>query len=380
MPWRWWAADLYPTLQAPEAITPPPIATENIASTPLVLSASTPNQWPVLFLSDTDAADVCALFERIFKHPMSAAFHAWKYADGRGLAAGIRDHEGYLVAHYGATLRVMQWGTATFTGVQVGDVMVAPEIRDVFAKFGPFGRVAQGFIRRYLGPENPYPIGFGFPNTRAGRLGQRLKLYWPVAQVWAWRWQPQVLASALTATATAQYRLLDLGLASDVGCIYELVTQMTADFSAKSIWWPVRNADWWRHRYVHHPHFSYRIYAVYPATAGSDTTVRPMGALVLKTTPDTGHCELMDWIGPLSFTSDVLAYAAHICASERQGSELELWSTEGIAAYFPTAWLELADARTVACEAMVTHEHLLGQSVSGLKHSVWLTGGDTDFR
>ncbi|MEN9843311.1 MAG: hypothetical protein RLZZ612_1140 [Pseudomonadota bacterium] len=380
MPWRWWAADLYPTyLPVPDASPPEPVAQE--AAPPPVLSASAPNQWPVLYLSDADAAEVCALFERIFKHPMSAAFRAWKYADGRGLATGMRDHEGRLVAHYGATLRAMQWGTAQFTGVQVGDVMVAPEIRDVFAKFGPFGRVAQGFIQRHLGPENPYALGFGFPNQRAGLLGQRLKLYWPVTQVWAWHWKPERLAANLAEAATTHYHPLDLMQAADCAELEVLVKQMTVDFSAQSLWWPIRNADWWRHRYVHHPHFDYRIYAVRPAAkAQADTPAAPLGALVLKITPETGLCELMDWIGPVSFTADVLAYAAHLCAHVLQGQTLELWGTEVIATRLPAAGLEQAEARVLACEAMVTHEHLLGHPVAALKHRFWLTGGDTDFR
>jgi Acetyltransferase (GNAT) domain len=344
---------------------------------PPVVSAakvSKAGQWPVLDLSAADAPDVCALFEAVFGHPMSAAFQAWKYADGRGMATGMRDDAGRLVAHYGGTLRVMQWGGTRFTGAQVGDVMVATQVRDVFARFGPFGRVARQFIQQYLGTGRPYPIGFGFPNARHVLLGRRLGLYWPVTQVLAWHWT----GAALCAQTQAQpmppttYQALDMAHADDRAQVDRWADDMAASFTPEQMLWPVRGGDWWRHRYTHHPHFTYQVHAVCPADACA-----PSGALVLKVTPSTGTWELMDWVGALPFCQEVLAHATAICTAA-QGTGLDMWCTEAVAAHLPAHWTQSA-TQSVACEVVVNDDHLLGQPIAPLRHSFWLTGGDTDF-
>lgn len=330
-------------------------------------------KWPVLDLTSVDASDVCELFQRVFAHPMSAAFQSWKYADGRGMATGMRDDQGRLVAHYGGTLRLMQWGNSRFTGVQVGDVMVAAEVRDVFARFGPFGRVARQFIQQYLGTGCPYPIGFGFPNARHVLLGRRLGLYWPVTQVLAWHWTRSVLSAHALArpVSSAIYQKLDMTKAEDRVLVDRWADEMAASFSVKNMLWPVRGGDWWRHRYSHHPHFTYQIYAVYP----SDPT-QPCGALVMKVTP-AGGWELMDWVGVLPFSYMVLPHAVAICtAADSDG--LEMWCTEAVAEYLSSEWTQAA-TRSVACEVVVNGDHLLGKPIAPLQRSFWLTGGDTDF-
>ena len=330
-------------------------------------------KWPVLDLTAVDAPDVCDLFQRVFGHPMSVAFQSWKYADGRGMATGMRDDQGRLVAHYGGTLRLMQWGDARFTGVQVGDVMVAAEVRDVFARFGPFGRVARQFIQQYLGADRPYPIGFGFPNARHVLLGRRLGLYWPVTQVLAWHWTRPVLSdqAPVRPVSSAAYQELDMAKAQDRAQVDRWADEMASSFSSEHMLWPVRGGDWWRHRYSHHPHFTYQIHAVYPSGQ-----TEPCGALVMKVSPN-GCWELMDWVGALPFSRMVLAHAFAICTAAN-GESLEMWCTEAVAAHLSPEWTQAA-TRNVACEVVVNGDHLLGQPIAPLQNSFWLTGGDTDF-
>lgn len=336
--------------------------------------------WPVQHLGPADAADVCRLFEQVFGQPMSVSFHAWKYADGRGMATGMRDDQGQLVSHYGGTLRVMQWGSAVFTGAQVGDVMVASHVRDVFAKFGPFGRVARAFIRHYLGEGRPYPIGFGFPNQRAALLGRRLGLYWPATQMLAWQWPRAVWAvcdAAAPLPNPSVYRMLDLHQAADAVAIDQwLMPSLHHDLSRQDMLWPVRGSDWWRHRYTNHPHFSYRVYGVTAPTSAEDSLWR--GALVLRVNEDTGTWELMDWVGPLAFTAEVLHHASVLCAAA-DGRDLEMWCTPAVAAHLSPIWTERGSS-SVACEVVVNDAQVLGRPIALLQDRCWLTGGDTDFR
>lgn len=332
-------------------------------------------KWPVLDLDSADALDVCTLFERVFGQPMSVAFHAWKYADGRGRATGMRDGGGRLVAHYGGTLRVMQWGEHRFTGAQVGDVMVAAEVRDVFARFGPFGRVARQFIQQYLGPERPYPIGFGFPNARHVLLGRRLGLYWPVTQVLSLSW-PRAAWAGLVAqpSVVGGCRPLSLADAADRACVDALATQMEQNFASMNMLWPLRGGDWWLHRYANHPHNQYRVQLVTAPGAAA-----PHGAYVLRVPEGGGGWELMDWVGPVAFSAEVLDCAADVAARDPDCTGLHMWCTEAVAACLQPAWAAVGQPE-VACEVVVNGDHVLGRPIAQLKQLFWLTGGDTDFR
>ena len=345
-----------------------------LAAKPGAGSAAGAGKWPVLDLTPADAPDVCELFERVFGQPMSLAFHAWKYADGRGHATAMRDDAGRLVAHYGGTLRVMQWGAHRFTGAQVGDVMVAAEVRDVFARFGPFGRVARQFIQQYLGPERPYPIGFGFPSARHVLLGRRLGLYWPVTQVWSWSWSRAGWAAlGVPVSLGSGWREMSMDAAADRACVDAWADEMAQDFAALNMLWPVRTGDWWRHRYTNHPHNRYRV-----LTMASSDADDALGAWVVKVPEGGGAWELMDWVGPVAFSAQVLGHAAAVAARDPSCTGLEMWCTEAVAACLPPDWTAAAH-QAVACEVVVNGDHVLGQPVGPLKQSFWLTGGDTDF-
>jgi hypothetical protein len=102
--------------------------------------------------------------------------------------------------------------------------------------------------------------------------------------------------------------------------------------------------------------------------------------LVLKAAVGSGeeNWELMDWVGPPAFTAEVLPHAAALCLQAPTCTGLELWCTEAISTRLPHAWTAQAQS-SVACEVVVNDDHLLGLPIAPLKHSFWLTGGDTDF-
>lgn len=327
-------------------------------------------KWPVLDLQPTDAADVRELFRRVFGHEMSAAFHHWKYGDGRGMATGMRDGAGTLVSHYGGTLRQMNWGPHHFTGVQVGDVMVAAEVRDVFARFGPFGRTARQFIDQHLGEGRPYPIGYGFPNARAAMLGRRLKLYWLATGVHALKW----VQSPASEGACDLWRTEPLDLAHEAHrqWVDALAQDMQAGVCAHMLW-PTRRGDGWRHRFTHHPNFGYEVLGFF-----APGSTEPLGVLVLKRTAGSEPWELMDWVGTAAFLPMVPALAWGE-VQKREGQALELWCSQAVLGSLDPGLVAAAE-RSMACEVVVNHSTLLGQPIDRLAQQFWLTGGDTDFR
>lgn len=347
----------------------------NAAATPPQLMEGA-GKWPVLDLQPGDADDVRDLFQRVFGHEMSAAFHHWKYGDGRGMATGMRDGVGTLVSHYGGTLRQMNWGPHHFTGVQVGDVMVAAEVRDVFARFGPFGRTARQFIDQYLGDGRPYPIGYGFPNARHVLLGRRLKLYWLATGVHALKWvqAPPEAQDFADQAGTGAWRTEALDLAQETHrqMVDALAQDMQGGVCAHMLW-PTRRGDGWRHRFTHHPHFAYEVLGFF-----APSSTQPVGVLVLKRSTGAEPWELMDWVGTAAFLPMVPAWAWS-AVQARGGEALEVWCSQAVLDTMNPAWCAVAE-RSVACEVVVNHSTLLGQPIDGLANQFWLTGGDTDFR
>jgi len=333
-------------------------------------------KWPVVDLQTQDATDVRDLFQRVFGHVMSEPFYHWKYGDGRGMAMGMRDSTGTLVTHYGGTLRQMKWGPHQFTGVQVGDVMVAPEVRDVFARFGPFGRTARQFIDKYLGEGRSNPIGFGFPNARHVTLGRRLKLYWLATSVHALKWvhAPTDVDAVEEQAASGDWRTEALDLAQEAHRkMVDILAQDMQTGVCANMLWPTRGGDGWRHRYTNHPHFRYDVLGVF--AHGSKA---PVGVLVLKRGCGADPWELMDWVGTAAFLPVVPALTWGVVKAQG-GQALELWCSHAVLGTLNAAWRAVA-LKSLACEVVVNHSTLLGLPIDGLAEQFWLTGGDTDFR
>ena len=145
-------------------------------------------RWSVVDMDAGQLGEVQSLFQRVFKHAMSESLWCWKYAGGRGVAVGARAPSGELLAHYGGTLRsVLLMGHPTLA-VQIGDVMVAQEGRAALSHKGPFGMVVQAFFERHVGVGTGPALGFGFPNARHMRLGERLGHYAQVDKIFELTW------------------------------------------------------------------------------------------------------------------------------------------------------------------------------------------------
>jgi len=123
-----------------------------------------------------DTAGVLALFSRAFGTVPPAGWHAWKYgSEGlQGRAMGLWADDGRLVAHYAGFPRRMLWHGNPVEAIQIGDVMVAPEVRGLLSRRGPFFQVCSAFFDQWVGPGRSFALAFGFPSDRAIRLGMAL--------------------------------------------------------------------------------------------------------------------------------------------------------------------------------------------------------------
>ena len=107
---------------------------------------------------------------------MSQALWEWKYGHGHGLASGVWNQDGELVAHYGGFPRKVIDAGQVRMAVQIGDVMVRPAERGLMTRKGAFYQAVTHFLSAHVGDGAEFPHAFGFPNRRAMALAQRLGL------------------------------------------------------------------------------------------------------------------------------------------------------------------------------------------------------------
>lgn len=344
-------------------------------------------------LDEREQPEIRALFAQVFGAPMSEALWRWKYAEGRGAAAGVREMgatgaadpaqpraagdgaagaTGALLAHYGGTRRDLCLGKDRIAGVQMGDVMVRPDARGILSRSGPFATVTRHFIAERVGEAPRFALGFGFPSGRHTRLGEVLGLYralgevrelrWPTAPArgWAgWRWP-------LVALATGQ--------------AWEGITPHWRAMRAALPDWvlPHRDAAWCRHRYADHPHHRYLVLEL------RDRLLRrKLGVLVLRpheapagAPAGSGSWEWIDWIGDPRHLPRALI-AARAAAADAGAGTLHGWfSAPLIAAFLGGS----APTQTVVCAWCVTVQRASHVPAAVDIAPWWLTSGDTDFR
>lgn len=316
--------------------------------------------WVLRWVQKTDFASWHDLFRICFGHEMSQTQWLWKYRDTDYPGVAVMD-KGHMVAFYGGMPRPLLAMGQQRTGIQVGDVMVHPDFRGSLSRKGPFQMAASTFLEQSLSKGAPYWVGFGFPNTRAMQVAERLKLYRQVDEVveLAWGATPATLPWWLTSRTVSPQAAL-----SHVKALW---SAMKAQFTQSVL--GVRDAAFLQSRYVEHPSRHYEWVVV------SNRLTRQVQGLAVCKQESDGRMEIMDLLGaPKQFASIVNAVRQHAAREDRSG--VFMWLTK-------------------------SHHHLLSPSsptVSTLNVSVpsncwvpgntdvsvdgqwWLTGGDTDFR
>jgi hypothetical protein len=307
-----------------------------------------------------DAAQVERLFERVFGAPTGPGWYEWKYGALGGSAVGLWGESGELLAHYAGFPRQLRWYGKALPAIQIGDVMVAPEVRGLFTRRGPFYQVCSSFFSAHVGVGNECALAFGFPNERAIRLGVKLGLYhdagvihqlaWPArvcSMPFAWAWRP--LQSGR-----------ELSVAVERGWL-----AMSRDFSDLVL--GVRDATFVANRFVRRPGDVYRFFGLYHRL-----TRRVVAVAVMRLA--SGQAELVDLIGGRS-TLPLLIRGATSEAARVGAETLSAWAGCATAAILQetgannqgtVAHLAIAKASMVGSEDLLTTPW-------------WWMGGDTDF-
>lgn len=251
--------------------------------------SATPPRWRVNHVLPENFAEVSALFQEVFGHPMSRELWEWKYGAGRGNAVMARN-DGKVVAHYGGMYRdILSCGKPDRVA-QICDVMVQSRERGVLTRQGPF------FLLGASWPEVYGPKGFGFPSERHIRLAEKMGLYVEAGQLAEVRWEP---ASAGVRLGT-KVRHVDPESAADKAMVNGLWARMAEDLRDGVV--GIRDWDFVVQRYFRHPHHKYEVLAVSARFTG-----RPLGIAVLRR--HEACCELLDVIGPLSNLAPVIDQA-----------------------------------------------------------------------
>ncbi len=306
-------------------------------------------------------AEVLTLFGKVFGQAAQPDWFEWKYLRGRGTAVGVWDESSRLVAHYAGFPRSLLWKGEAMQAIQIGDVMVAPALRGILTRRGPFFQACNRFFGSHVGEGRAQELAFGFPNERHLRLGVALGLYWDVGSIYTLHWAAQSHAlprwwrwSELDVTDSRTDAEVDSAWAAMVAVMGNVVIG-------------TRPSQYVRWRFIDRPDRRYRLFCLRRRWSR-----KPAGIAVLRT--EAGAAEWLDWIGP----PKAMPLAAHALAAEAKRAgmpALTAWGSPAVAEI-----LAGSGATTVATAAWLAVARASvprGEDIAAA--SWWLMGGDTDF-
>lgn len=330
-------------------------------------------QWHAVDLGIAEMPEIRTLFAQVFGHSMSDALWRWKYDAGRGIATGTRDEQGRLLAHYGGTARALQVNGVAVSAVQLGDVMVAAQARGILSRRGPFATAATAFLQHHIGSPSAYALGFGFPNQRHTRLGEKLGLYNALGNVQELSWTCEKTRTSLFFGADSHSTPLDWSDARTDDLLNGLWRALSQD--ARGFVIPRRDAPWWRHRFANHPEGPYRCWWVHGRWSR-----RLLGAIALRPGGQPGaNWEILDLLGPTKHWRAMLC-AARFLAQQGEADRLTGWFSDAVVNIVRSQDVGSIASSQVACPYCVTQQKSPEWAGVVATQPWWLTGGDTDFR
>ncbi|MBD8049715.1 GNAT family N-acetyltransferase [Limnohabitans sp. JUR4] len=210
-------------------------------------------------LSPADIPQACDLFAEVFGHSTVPAHWIWKYQQGprlAGLNLIIRNTEGQLVGHVGASVFAGQTQGRRLPMAQLSDVMVAPSARGSFDSQGVYAQLMRS-MEQTLQAQFPGVFAYGFVGIRPYRLGSRMGLY---------KSQHECRAGLMAAGQPAGWRdwfctaqAIDWPEAFE-SKLFERVWQSSAPRIERPTL--VRNSDYMRWRYAQHPQHTYQLWVI----------------------------------------------------------------------------------------------------------------------
>ncbi|MCH9639372.1 MAG: FkbM family methyltransferase [Betaproteobacteria bacterium] len=323
---------------------------------PSITTTVIKKRWRCRWASKHDKAVFLSLFQSAFGDAMPANLWMWKYdhQDKYGIFAHV---DGKIIAYYGGLPRKFWLNGETIPAVQICDVMVAPNMRGILTRKGPFMHTADTFLTAQIGRDKTYHFAFGFPSDRAARLGEKS----------AWYARTDTFFKVTWPAATAlPFWFKTTPLKADR---YVLVDSLwkAMQTSLPNVLLPIKDATFFKWRYQGHPNRDYSSYIV--SWRGINKVI---GIVTLQDHgPDMGM-EIMDLLAPASKLKTLLIAAQNICINSGR-RRLFSWMTPAILPFLPKPSQQ---AEVSGVYITPDHKKIIDQQ----KISCWLMSGDTDFR
>lgn len=345
-------------LSSPQAEIKPVKPTEPPASIGMQTPQSSKARWRAEDARDVNESELLDLFAESFGHDVSPAVWRWKYRFTPNPGTVVYDGDRAVAFNGGMPRKARVLGVEEQV-VQMGDVMVAPDIRGILTRRGPFYLSVHKYFSERVGPEHEFSLAFGFPNARHARLGVKQKLYCEVDKIVQARWGA-IAGRSWTLSARALTE-------SDLPLVDTLWSEMMQTAERLAI--GVRDGDWIRHRYMEKPSSHYKVMLVF-----GRLTRKPKGVVVLKDHGKDG-VELIDMVAAKK-DFNALVHVARIMTRRLEREWLFGWFTPS-ALDWCRETIPIVEETDVVIPGSAVNDV---ESALRVKGCWWLMGGDTDFR
>ncbi|MCP5244936.1 MAG: GNAT family N-acetyltransferase [Burkholderiales bacterium] len=316
-------------------------------------------KWHCRWATKQDQGALLELFTSAFGQPMPTGLWQWKYAwqEKPGILAHVDDA---IIAYYGGIPRTFSLNGHAVSATQICDVMVAPKMRGILTRRGPFMHTADTFLTEQAGPEKPYRFAFGFPSHRHAKLGEKS----------GWYKRSETFLEVSWATETYRPRFpfwiktksLTVEDKASVDVQWQRMLTSLPDYLI-----PQKDANFFEWRYLNHPNYIYSSYIVFRRLGNTI-----LGMITVRDHGSDQGMELMDLLGPPHLLPTLFETALGI-AKRADRKKLFSWMTASILARLPNP-----TTTNEICGIYVTPDY---QQIIDQQHlSWWFMSGDTDFR
>ena len=322
-------------------------------------------RWRTSNIGLKDVPALLELFQEAFGQTISPALWHWKYGDKRGIGV-IVWHDKQIVAHFGGTIKPTQFFGTSILAAPGSDVMVKPSERGAFTKKGPFFLAAASYSEAYIGQGAKHLIGFGFPNERHLRLGEKMGIYALVDKMMEVNWIPKSKPKSKPMyTRFTLSPLREMPKSQAMKLTNRLWRQMSNDMVDRIIC--IRDWSYVEYRYLNHPENPYEVFFIRDRLFR-----RTLGIIILHIVEKT--YELMDVIGSLKHLPTLIAETKYFMEYQG-GDKLFCLANESIVPIF----VETGGIANPLDMNIPTDVWSPGFLVDKIKGKWWLMSGDTDF-
>lgn len=297
--------------------------------------------------------ELIALFESIFKEPMSQEFWEWKYTHGKYNFA-LLEKENHIVGHYGGMKRDIIFFGEPEVAVQVCDTMISPRARGGKGGGRRLYQLISTFRETNVGIDKPYFLGYGFPHKRLMRVAELFNVYTQTDLLSEYKWLVQGSATPL------QSEELTFEHTNDVNTLWDKVK---GEFTERII--GVRDYNYIEYRYLQHPKYKYHLAIAYDEG-------KCIGIVIGK--KEGNIFRLMDVIALEKNYTAMIDFSKAL-ANKLELQEIVFWITASQKHHFEHGNGTVLDTDI----SVATFTHTNSCTLENIEKRWWLTAGDSDF-